>query len=355
MAENENGAEKTEMPTPRRLEQAREDGQVAYSQETSTSLALLAGFSLLLVLAPWIWRSSADALRWALGPGLTSDIQSATFVQVVAQGHMSLLMITGIFAVAMMLVAGVIGFAQVGFHPTLKPLLPKLSKINPMTGLSRLFGLRGLIRFALSVLKLTLLIAIAWVVISARMPLEIPITGSLASRLADDAGAMWRLGMVLAASLLIVGVADLIYQRWQHNHDNMMTKQELKDEFKQMEGNPEVKGRMRQIARQMAQRRMMQEVPKADVIITNPTHVAVALKYDREHMASPVVLAKGYDEVAQRIKAIAAEHNIPMVENIELARALAKEVEIGHPIKAKWFKPVAEILAAVYRLRKGAA
>ena len=355
MAENENGAEKTEMPSPRRLEQARDEGQVAYSQEASTALALLAGFTLLLVLGPWLWTSSANALRWALGPGLTSDLQHGNTVQTILQGHLPLLTVTGVFAVAMLIVAAVIGFGQVGFHPTLKPLMPKLTKVNPLTGLQRLFGIRGLMRFALSVLKLALLLAIAWIVISIRLPSEILISASLAERLADDAHAMWRLGMILAASLLIVGVADLLYQRWQHNRDNMMTKQEVKEEFKQMEGNQEIKGKMRQIARQMAQRRMMQEVPKADVIITNPTHVAVALKYDQKEMASPVVLAKGYDDVAQKIKAIAAEHNIPMVENIQLARALAREVQIGQPIKAKWFKPVAEILAAVYRLRRGAA
>ncbi len=191
--------------------------------------------------------------------------------------------------------------------------------------------------------------------ISSRLPFEVPIRFELGARLADDAHAMWKLGMILAAALLVVGVSDLLYQQWQHTRDLMMTKQELREEFKQMDGNPEVKGRIRQLQRQMAQRRMMQEVPKADVIITNPTHVAVALKYDKDNMAAPVVLAKGYDEVAQRIKALAAEHDIPMVENVPLARALAREVQIGQAIKAKWFKPVAEILAAVYRLRKGAA
>ena len=208
---------------------------------------------------------------------------------------------------------------------------------------------------ATNVAKLVILIILAWSLISWRLPSEVVVTTALEARLADDAMAMWKLSMLLAAAMLVIGMADLIYQRWQHTRDNMMTKQEMKEEFKQMEGNQEVKGRMRQLARQMAQRRMMQEVPKADVIITNPTHVAVALKYEQGRMDAPVCLAKGYDEVAQKIKAIAAEHGIPMVENIELARALAREVQIGQAIKAKWFKPVAEILAAVYRLRKGAA
>ncbi|MBN8524106.1 MAG: flagellar biosynthesis protein FlhB [Planctomycetes bacterium] len=355
MAENENGAEKTELPTPKRLEQAREEGQVAYSHEASTAVGLLVGFSLLFLLAPYFWDGCASAMRWCLGVGLIGDRTPETMVRDMIQGHMTLIIALGVFLVAMFLVTVGMGAAQVGFHPTLKTLEPKLTKINPLTGLKRLFGVRGLMRFVLNVAKLALLFAIAWLVIAARLPNEVPITIEIGARLADDAHAMWKLGMILAASLMVIGLADLIYQQWQHTRDLMMTKQELKEEFKQMDGNPEVKGRIRQLQRQMAQRRMMQEVPKADVVITNPTHVAVALKYDKDNMAAPVVLAKGYDDVAQKIKAIAAEHDIPMVENVPLARALAREVQIGQPIKAKWFKPVAEILAAVYRLRKGAA
>jgi flagellar biosynthesis protein FlhB len=355
MAENENGAEKTEMPTPKRLEQARSDGQVAYSHEASTAIALLVGFTLLMLLSSYLWSTCAGAVRWACGPGLIGDLTAETTIRAMIQGHLPLIICLGIFMLAMMLVSLGMGLAQVGFHPTLKSLEPKLTKINPMTGLQRLFGMRGLMRFVLNLSKLILLFVIAWLVISSRVPFEVPIRFELAARLSDDAHAMWKLGMILAAALLVVGVSDLLYQQWQHTRDLMMTKQEIREEMKQSDGNPEVKGRIRQLQRQMAQRRMMQEVPKADVIITNPTHVAVALKYDKANMAAPVVLAKGYDEVAQRIKAIAAEHDIPMVENVPLARALARETQIGQTIKAKWFKPVAEILAAVYRLRKGAA
>jgi flagellar biosynthesis protein FlhB len=148
---------------------------------------------------------------------------------------------------------------------------------------------------------------------------------------------------------------DFMYQRYQHTKDLMMTKQEVKEEFKQAEGDPMIKGKIRQIQRQMAQRRMMQEVPKADVVITNPNHVAVALRYDRETMHAPEVIAKGYDDVAQRIKAIAKEHNIPMVENVPLARALAKEVEIGRGVPGKWYEAVASVLAAVYKVKMGNA
>ncbi|MCX8039999.1 MAG: flagellar biosynthesis protein FlhB [Planctomycetota bacterium] len=352
MPESDTGTERTELPTPRRLEQAREEGQVAYSHELSTAVELLAGFALLFALGPWLWQSCVAALRWALGPGLRSELTCETVVPLALHGHGSLLLVTAIFAAAMMAVAAAIGLLQVGFFPTLKPLLPKFEKINPITGLKRLFGLRGLVRFALNLIKLAVLIAIAWALIGARLPHEALIMPELAQRVADDSWAMWTLAMALSAALLVIGVFDLLYQRWQHIRDHMMTKQELKEELKQMEGNPEVKGRLRQMARQFAQRRMMQEVPKATVVITNPTHVAVALRYEQATMAAPIVVAKGYDAVAQRIKAIAAEHGIPMVENVALARALAREIELGQPITAKWFRPVAEILAAVYRLRK---
>jgi flagellar biosynthetic protein FlhB len=355
MAENEHGAEKTEQPTPKRLEDARGEGNVAYSQELSAALELLLGFSILLAMAPWFWKGCVHAMRWSLSDGLASEITTTNLMRTLLTGHGSLLAWTGVFVLAMFVVAATAGLIQVGFHPTLKTLQPKWSKLSPITGLGRLFGMRGLVRLALNLAKLTVLIAIAYVVIAHRLPYDLPVNDELAGRLADDSAAMLWLGIKLAVALLLIAAADWMYQRWQHTHDLMMTKQEVKEEMKQSEGNPEVKGKLRQVARQLAQRRMMQEVPKADVIITNPTHVAVALKYDKDAMAAPIVLAKGYDEVAQKIKAIAAEHRIPMVENVQLARALAREVEIGHPIKAKWFKAVAEVLAMVYKLRKGAA
>jgi flagellar biosynthetic protein FlhB len=176
-----------------------------------------------------------------------------------------------------------------------------------------------------------------------------------AERLAVESWGIFVLVMKLAAVLFVIAAADFLFQRWQHTQDLMMTKQEIKEEIKQSEGDPLVKGKIRQIQRQIAQRRMMQEIPKADVVITNPTHVAVALKYDKETMAAPIVLAKGYDEVAQRIKEIAKEHGIVQVENVPLARALAKELDVGDPVPVKWYQAVAEVLSMVYKLKKNAA
>jgi flagellar biosynthetic protein FlhB len=214
--------------------------------------------------------------------------------------------------------------------------------------------MRALMRFVTNVLKLLILIGISWMVLGDEIPRLSYVHGDIAARLAHESTMIFQLGLKLTAVLALIAGIDFVYQRYQQHQDLMMTKQEVKEEFKQSEGDPLIKAKIRQIQRQMAQRRMMQEVPKADVVITNPTHVAVALKYDQLKMASPVVLAKGYDEVAQRIKKIAAEHDIPMVENIALARALAKEVAVGKPVPPKWFQGVAEVLSYVYKLKKRA-
>jgi flagellar biosynthetic protein FlhB len=210
-------------------------------------------------------------------------------------------------------------------------------------------------RFVVNLLKLTLVVILAWYLLSEDIPRLLAVKRDATERLAVESWVIFVLVIKLASVLFIIAAADFLFQRWQHVQDLMMTKQEVKEEIKQSEGDPLVKGKIRQIQRQIAQRRMMQEVPKADVVITNPTHVAVALKYDKSTMAAPVVVAKGYDEVAQRIKAIAAEHGVVQVENVPLARALAKELDVGDVVPVKWYQAVAEVLSMVYKLKKTAA
>ena len=262
-----------------------------------------------------------------------------------------------LFVTGAAMLAGIFGFVvQTG--PVWSPagLKFELKKLSPLSGFNRLFGPDALIQFAKSFIKLIVVAAIGYSVLRPYwVELQQLPAVDVVALLPLSLEILKKLSVLVIGLLLAIAAIDWVIQMQRFMKRQRMTREEVKEEFKQMEGNQEVKGKMRQMARTMAQRRMMQEVPKADVIITNPTHVAVALKYDQKEMASPVVLAKGYDEVAQKIKAIAAEHGIPMVENVQLARALAREVQIGQPIKAKWFKPVAEILAAVYRLRRGAA
>ena len=351
MAENQQGGEKTEDPTPKRIQDARDEGQVAFSPDVNTALLLMIGLCLLSAFGTWFCQSLAETIRFSINEALMWELQDQTIraliTHLIPSGLWAAPVIGGLFLTGIVLSLG-----QVGLHLSGKALMPKLNRISPMTGFGRLFGMRALMRFVTNVLKLLILIGISWMVLANDIPRLSYVHADIASRLAKESTMIFQLGLKLTAVLAMIAAIDFIYQRYQQHQDLMMTKQEVKEEFKQSEGDPLIKAKIRQIQRQMAQRRMMQEVPKADVVITNPTHVAVALKYDQLKMASPVVLAKGYDEVAQRIKKIAAENNIPMVENIALARALAKEVAVGKPVPPKWFQGVAEVLSYVYKLRK---
>jgi flagellar biosynthesis protein FlhB len=345
------GGEKTEDPTPKKLRDAREQGQVAVSQEVTSTAMLLIGFGALVVVGPWMHREFAAVLRWALTDGLrwepsVPDTGAVFLLQFYGPG-LALFSFAGLLA----LFAGMAVAAQTGLNFSLKPLEPKPNKLNPIAGLGRLFGLRGMMKFVVNVLKLTLVVSVAWWSLSSIVPEQIRYKPDLDQRYEDMCWMVLLFGIELAAVLLVVALLDYIYQRWQHHRDLMMTKHEVKEEFKQSEGDPLVKGKIRQIQRQMAQQRMMQEVPKADVVITNPTHVAVALQYDRATMVAPVCVAKGYDLIAQRIKQIASEHDIIQVENVALARALAKAVEVGQEIPLDFYQQVAEVLGYVYRLR----
>jgi flagellar biosynthetic protein FlhB len=354
MAENQNGAEKTELPTPKRLADARKEGQVAYSVEISTAAILLVGLCILAVTGPWFCEAVGDSIRYACGQGLTVEFTEEATVRELIRHHAPLVwwitpLVGALFAVGL-----AVGVSQVGLMLNGKPLIPKADRINPVTGFTRLFGLRGWMRLVFGVLKLIALGTIGWLVISGDLAHFARVPHDLRARLGDDAWILFLLGLWVVGALALIALGDFLFQRYQHTKDLMMTRQELKEEFKQSEGDPYLKARIRQLQREIAGRRMMQEVPKADVVITNPTHVAVALRYRQDRDQAPVVLAKGYDAVAQQIKAIAAEHRIPMVENVPLARALAKEARIGRPIPVQWYQDVAQILAAILKA-KGAA
>lgn len=351
MPEDAGAGEKTEEPTPKKLRDARNEGQVAMSQEVTTSALLMVGFLALIGFAPLFYQTFAEILRRSLLEPFRFEADIPTAGALIAQAFHGPGLVLICFALFMALVAFIAVCSQIGLQVTWKPLVPKASKINPISGLQRLFGLRGLMKFVFNLAKLVLMISLAWWNLSWIIPEAIHFKADIAQQFADMSWTALLFVIQLVAVLLVVAIGDFIYQRWQHHKDMMMTKQEIKEEMKQSEGDPLVKAKIRQIQRQMAQQRMMQEVPKADVVITNPTHVAVALAYDRESMEAPTCVAKGYDHVAQRIKAIAAEHDIIQVENIDLARALAREVEVGESIPVDFFQQVAEILSYVYRLQ----
>ncbi|SFB66854.1 flagellar biosynthesis protein FlhB [Butyrivibrio sp. YAB3001] len=357
-AEDANGAEKTEEATPKKLEDARKEGQVAKSQEVATAFSLLAFFILLRILYRFLGKSFFQEFSRAYDSipniaRLYDDYLPFLYIRsVLNNALLTILLLCSPFFLVGFLTAFLCDIVQVGLKPTAKPLQPKLNKINPISGLKKIFSTRKLFELFKSLLKLAIMAIVIISYFSKRtesifllynMPLlqAIGLMGNL----------IIGLGMRIAAAYMIIAFADFIYQKRKFKKDMMMTKQEVKDEYKNSEGNPEVKGAQKRRMMEASRRRMMKQLPKADVVITNPTHYAVAIKYDAEEADAPVVLAKGADYLAQKIKEVARENNIEIVENKPLARMLYANVEVGEMVPPELYKAVAEVLAYVYHLK----
>ncbi len=353
MAEEQDRSQQTEEPTPKRLEDARRKGQVPTSREPSTAVAFLvlavAGASGVLA---WVGERMLALMRHHLSGAAHIEATPDGMQSLLA--HVGLETLAGLAPLALpMLILGVLAALLVsGPVFTTEPLKPKLSKISPRKGLERLFSTRGLAEFLKSVLKLVLISTVCAVVVTGMYP---PILMSATKDMAGitELAAQGSVRIVLLAALTFAGIAlaDVLYQRWEHRKSLRMSKKELKDEYKESEGDPQLKAKIRQIQMQQAQSRMMADVPKADVVITNPTHLAVALAYEPERMGAPRVLAKGRGKVAERIREIAREHRIPIRENKPLARSLFRQVKIGDEIPEELYEAVAVILAEIYRLQ----
>lgn len=346
--------EKTEQPTGRRLSDARGKGQVAKSTELAGAIELGMAMIMLIVIGGWLFSGLGGVMRRVLE--VQSDLTTTSvsdLMRTVRWAGMTALTITGPVLLIMFVVAALAHVWQVGLKLTTYPLQPKLDRLNPIAGVKRILGIRGLVKTALSIVKLAITSALGSIVIIVNMPeiVGLPNLHAMAA-----VSVLIKLIMLLAIWMIVVflvlGVLDMIYQRWQHNRDLRMTKQEVKDERRSLDGDPEVKRRRAQIAYELAMQRIRKDVPQADVIITNPTHFAIALKYDPEKMASPMVTAKGADLMAYRIRELAAVHRIPIVERPPLARALYHNVEVGQSIHPEHFEAVAEVLAYVYRLER---
>ncbi|MBN2897936.1 MAG: flagellar biosynthesis protein FlhB [Clostridia bacterium] len=347
--------EKTEQPTAKKKRESREKGQVVTSKDLGSAFAILAVFVFINIFK----RDAVTQLRVfmiRLYRDNSMDID-AVFDPV---NMMSLLGETGMvilrIALPIVLVALVIGllfsYLQVGVLFTLEPIKFKLDKISPIKGFKRLFSMRTLVEFAKAVVKGTILLYVAYSYVIGRINVFYE---SLDYSLEGIAYLLWDItfNIVVRCALLlfVIGVFDFIYKKWQNNKDNMMTKQEIKDEYKQSEGDPLVKSKIKQKQREISMSRMMQDVPKADVIITNPTHYAVAVKYDVARGDAPYVIAKGQNLIATNIKRVATENEVPIIENKPLARALFAQVEIGEFIPSDLYEATAEVLAYVYKLR----
>ena len=351
-AEGGGGGEKTEEPTDKKRRDARKKGQVARSQELNAAFVLLAGFFVIKVLWEYIYENIAGYSAYifaniSMFSFSTESIMEIFLGIVVLLGKTAFPIMLGITVLAL-----AINFFQVGFVVSTEKIEPKLDNINPINGFGRIFSKRSLVELAKSIFKILIIGFFLYLYLKDEVPfMPYFIYYDLGHSLTEIADKIFTMAFQVIGVIMVMAIADYAYQSWQTTQDLMMTKQEVKDEYKQTEGDPQIKGRIKQKQRQMAMSRMMQEVPKADVIVTNPTHFAVALLYEKG-MAAPKVLAKGQDIVAQRIKEIARESRIPIVENKPLARALYDTVEIGGFVPEELYQAVAEILAYVYRLKK---
>lgn len=350
------GGEKTEEPTEKKKSDARKEGQVAKSKEVASTLTLL---SLFLLLKLWISTLGNQLLELFSGyydkfPELVTYINGnlsvRTFSSLLTQSLKSVLIIILPFLLVGFVVSFLSDLIQVQWKPTTKPLQPKFSKLNPISGVKKLFSSQALVELIKSIVKIAFMVLIIYNELKDQWQLifmvyEIPLMQAvlLAGTILID------IGFKISLVFILVAAADYIFQRWKHHEDLKMTKQEIKEEFKNQEGDPKIKGKIRQRMMEASRRRMMQDLPKADVVITNPTHYAVAIRYDKDIADAPVVIAKGADYLAQRIKEVAREHHIEIMENKPLARSLYANVEIGEQVPPELYVAVAEVLAAVYR------
>lgn len=352
------GGEKTEEPTGKKLDDARKEGQVAKSKEIANAAGLISLFLILKLAMGYLGENflGVFSLVYNKIPEMikmtNGFIPIKNYYSLIGNVMLRILVIVAPFLLIGFLVAFLADYVQVKWKVTTKPLQPKFSKLNPINGFKRIFSVHSLVELLKSIAKVLL---IAWVAYSTfknyydviyllfNMPLwqGIQVSGNLAI----------NFGLKCSCIYTIIAAIDFVYQKRKFHKDQMMTKQEVKDEYKQSEGDPQVKGKIRQKMQEVSRRRMMQQLPEADVVITNPTHFAVAIKYDTEIASAPIVIAKGEDFLAQKIKEAARENKIEIVENKPLARMLYYNVEIGEQVPPELYQAVAEVLAMVYHMQ----
>lgn len=351
MAEEQFG-EKTEQPTDRRREQMRERGNVARSQDLVVAASVLAATMAMSFFGPDFFNGGAGLLHERLGATAWTTLDPHFVTKEIAGLCLTAGKLCGGWMLAMMVAAVLVNLAQVGFMIVTEPLMPQLSRINPLSGLQRIFSSEGAARLAGSVLKLTILSIVAYSCIRVLVGPSLLGTNQDAGRIAEQVGNnLIRLGAYLSLSLMAIAGLDYLYHWWKFEQDLKMTKQEIREEYKEMDGDPHIRQQRKEAHKKLVQSKQMNAVKTADAVVTNPTEIAVAIKYDESKMAAPIVVAKGMGELAARIRKLAAEHRVPIVERKPLARALYRDVKVGHPIPLDLYSAVAEILAYVYRLR----
>lgn len=353
MAESESGADKSEEPTEKRRRESREKGQIARSRELNTLVVMLAGAGGLLASGGSLGNSLLEIMRGSFSlPREAIMHEGAMAIWLIGSGKVALEALMPLFLA--LLIASILGpIGLGGWLFSAEAMAPKLSRMDPLAGLKRMFSVKALVELLKALAKFVVILLVALAVLSAdrddllamaHEPLE---TAIMHAAQVVGWSALW-----MACGLILIAGVDVPFQLWDNKQKLMMTKQEVRDEYKDSEGKPEVKSRIRQLQREMAERRMMQAVPEADVVITNPTHFAVALKYDPAKGSAPVLLAKGGDFTALKIREIAQEHQVMLLESPALARAVFYSTELDQEIPAGLYLAVAQVLAYVYQIRQ---
>lgn len=352
------GGEKTEQPTAKKLDDAREEGQVAKSKEVVNALTLIGLFVLLKVvlgfLGDWFlggfskaYNRIPELIKLTNGMVRVSDMEAALHDMFIS----TLILMLPFLATGFVL-SFLADYIQITWKVTTKPLMPKFSKLNPINGIKRIFSAQSLVELLKAFLKIILIVYVAYTTLRDQLDvLYLLFNMPLWQGIATTGDIAISLGLKISVVYLAIAILDFAYQKWKFKQDQMMTKQEIKDEYKNSEGNPEIKGKQKQRMQEASRRRMMQDIPKADVVITNPTHFAVAVRYDASEGEAPIVLAKGADYLAQKIKEVAKENKVEIVENKPLARMLYHNVEIGEQVPPELYQAVAEVLAMVYHMQ----
>ena len=346
---------RTERATPKKREDERKKGNIFQSADVVSALSILAVFLVLRLVFPYLYRFLANFLiRYFAYAGTKSELTLPFTSGVLRDAWIAVLLASGPVLAVSVAAAVLAAGAQTRFRFSGEKIKFKFSNISPFEGFRRLFSLRSIAELLKSVLKVAAIGYVMYAQIKEICSRCIPMmAGDVSEAAADLFGMILDLVLRMSLVFLAIAAADYLYQWWEYERSIRMTKQEVREEYKQLEGNPEIKGRIRQMQRRISSRRMMQRVPTADVVIRNPTHFAVALRYDAEKDAAPVVVAKGMDYLALKIVSIAEKHHIPMKEDRPLARALYAAVEVDGQIPQEFYQALAEVMAWVYRLRQG--
>jgi flagellar biosynthetic protein FlhB len=348
----EHGAERTEQATPKRLQEARKKGQVPRSIELSTAAVCLAAAVAIYTLGSMAAGQFADLMHDSLNlRPATAMAEDAIWPALMNSGSRALWIILPILG-ATFFAALAAPIAIGGWNFSGQALMPQFARLNPMSGMGRVFSARGLVELGKGLAKVAVVGVIAWVLLRGLTPQLMGLSSEPLSQAIGHSASLTGYSLiVLVCGLAVIAAFDVPYQLWQHAKDLRMTREEVREEYKESEGSPETRGRIREAQRALARGRMLQDVPKADVVVTNPTHFAVALRYDESKNRAPVVVAKGTELLALKIREIATENGVPVLEAPPLARALYKSVEIGREVPAALYVTVAQVLTYVYQLR----